>query len=75
MALISSGSDTCDPTPGTAKAISHGLGVSPDFVNLTAKANGTLYMTAKGSVTFAVASSVANLPFDWRAVVDHSIIK
>jgi len=75
MALKTRGSDTCDVTPGTQKAISHNLGVAPNAVLLTPTGNGTLYMTSMGSVSFSVASSLSNMPFNWEAVIDHTIIK
>jgi len=76
MALITNGTGTTSGTIGTQTSHAHGLGVAPDFVAITETANGTVYVSAASDATnIFVKGSAASLTFNFRATLDHTIIK
>lgn len=69
-------SGTTSVTPATETTHAHTLGAVPDFVALTPKANGTLYMTTPPDATnIYLKSSAASVPFDALVMIDHTLIK
>ena len=76
MALRNSGSGTTHATPGTETIHAHGVNGTPDFVAITSKGDGVVYIsTAADATNIYVKGSAASLNFDFMAMVDHSIIK
>lgn len=76
MALRGSGSGTTHAITGTQTTHAHGVGGTPDFVAITSKGNGVVYLSSLTDATnIYIKGSAASLIFDFMAMVDHSIIK
>ena len=62
------GSDITSATPGVQSSVSHGLGYTPQFVVITERNDGRVYLSAPSDSThFYVMASAASVNFDWRA--------
>lgn len=64
------GNATTDPSVGTETTIAHNLGVTPQFIQITSRSNGVVYLSQPAnSTSFFVKGSSSAVNFDWRAVV------
>lgn len=62
------GSDTTDASIGIEKAVSHGLGEIPSFIEITEKGAGVVYLSNDSTNQyFYVKSTASSVDFDWRA--------
>lgn len=61
------GSATSDASIGTQATITHNLGSTPSFVEITEKGAGVVYLSAESdSANFYVKSTASSVDFDWR---------
>lgn len=56
-------------------AVSHNLGVVPNFVYVTAKSNDVFWVPWADATYVGICSTAAGNPCELLAIVDHSIIK
>jgi len=65
---IGHGNATTHASAGTQTSVSHGLGSTPAFVEITERGNGVVYLSQSSDTTnFYVTGSANSLNFDWRA--------
>lgn len=69
--LATNGSGTTSATVGTVTAIAHGLGFTPNWVDITETSDGSVYLQASDpfdATNLYVVGSAASLTFLWRAM-------
>jgi hypothetical protein len=69
------GTGTTNATPNSDSYHGHDLLAVPEFVIITPRGNGNIYLTVKEDYRITVRCSVASVPFDFMVGIDHSIIK